>query len=85
MNGAEDIALRRLRWRARRGMLELDLYLQPFLERVGATLGADDRATFEAMLETDDVVLLEWCAGRSQPEEPGFARLIGMLRRVVAP
>ena len=85
MNGAEDIALRRLRWRARRGMLELDLYLQPFVERAGPTLDADDRAAFEAILETDDVVLLEWCAGRSQPVEPRFARLIGMLRRVVAP
>jgi antitoxin CptB len=36
----------RLKWAARRGMLELDLILQPFVEKVYPTLNAELKNDF---------------------------------------
>jgi antitoxin CptB len=77
---ADDIALRRLRWRARRGMRELDLVLRSFVERQLPALDAAGRDAFSALLEVDDVTLLDWCTGRSVPADPRFAQLVAALR-----
>ena len=41
----------RLLWASRRGMLELDLILTPFVENVYDTLSKDDQLRFEVLLE----------------------------------
>ncbi|MGB2041675.1 MAG: succinate dehydrogenase assembly factor 2, partial [Porticoccaceae bacterium] len=38
----------RLMWASRRGMLELDLILQPFVENTYDSLAEDDQLRFEA-------------------------------------
>jgi antitoxin CptB len=55
--GAER--LRRLRWRARRGMLENDIMLTRFLDRFEAELTEDDVGGLDQLLELTDNELLD--------------------------
>ncbi|HEY5634166.1 MAG TPA: succinate dehydrogenase assembly factor 2 [Burkholderiaceae bacterium] len=59
---------RRLRWRARRGLLENDLVLQRFFAAHETTLGEDDVAGLDALLDLPDNELLELILGRREPE-----------------
>ena len=71
---AEDLA--RLRWRCRRGMLELDLLLTRYLE----TAGEFDVAEFESLLEAPDVELLGWLRGDGEPAASGLRALVARMR-----
>lgn len=70
----------RLRWRCRRGMLELDLILLRFLEADYPGLPAAEQKAFEALLEWQDDALLAAISAGGTPVEPRFARLIRRLR-----
>ncbi len=58
----------RLRWRCRRGMLELDLVLQGFLSSSFSSLNADDQARFELLLELPDPDLCAYLLRRDEPK-----------------
>ena len=51
MNEAEQ---RRLAWRCRRGLLELDIVLQRFVNGQFDTLSSDELQVFDVMLELPD-------------------------------
>lgn len=70
----------RLRWRCRRGMLELDVALARFLDRHFAGLGAAERAAFERLLETPDAELLGYLQGQSGPADPELRELVTKIR-----
>ena len=70
----------RLRWRCRRGMLELDLLLQGFLDRGYAKLSLDRQKVFENLLDYPDDVLLELLMGRSAAADPEVADVIEEIR-----
>ena len=70
----------RLKWRCRRGLLELDLILQGFLERRFARLDAAEKAIFGELLENPDPELLEWALGRSEPADPRYRAVVRQLR-----
>jgi antitoxin CptB len=59
--------LRRLRWRARRGLLENDLLIGRFLERQGDALNARDIEALGLLLDLPDPVLFEMLLGRLEP------------------
>jgi antitoxin CptB len=67
---AHDEALRRLRWRSRRGLLENDLILTRFLDRYETELDRSQRAAFKLLLELPDNELLDLMLGRMQPQAP---------------
>jgi succinate dehydrogenase flavin-adding protein (antitoxin of CptAB toxin-antitoxin module) len=46
----EDVELNRLYWHSRRGMLELDVLLVPFVKEVYASLNEVDRALYVRLL-----------------------------------
>lgn len=75
-----DRELERLRWRCRRGMLELDLILARFLERCGGRLDAEQRRSFGELLERPDGELLDWALGRSEPAEAHLRAAVRLLR-----
>ncbi len=56
---AQDIHCRRLRWRSRRGMLELELVLAPFVAARLDGLSAADQALFEKLLDHDDCLRVD--------------------------
>jgi antitoxin CptB len=80
-----EMELNRLRWRSRRGMLELDLLLQPFFDEVFRELPEDVQATFVILLEQDDPDLLMWFSRKSEPEDQALADLVNMILDRVQP
>ncbi|HEB95307.1 MAG TPA: hypothetical protein ENI96_02610 [Sedimenticola thiotaurini] len=83
MTGGEGASADRLRWQCRRGMLELDLLLQGFLERGFDALGEDEKALFARMLQLEDQLLLDWLMGYVVPSDPGYMALVEKIRRAV--
>ena len=78
-SGPLDAESRRLLWRCRRGMKELDVLLERFAhERYPYVTGEQQRA-FARLLELSDPDLADCFFGRSQPLDPELARLIGLI------
>lgn len=76
--------LPRLRWKCRRGMLELDLLLRDFLDSGYTRLDAPERAAFERLLDCPDAVLLEWLMGRIRPTDKDVVQLVDKIRAAAA-
>lgn len=72
--------LSRLRWRCRRGMLELDLLLQPFLDAGYDELDEAGQGLFIALLELPDQELLEQLMGIKETQEKELAHIITQIR-----
>lgn len=70
----------RLRWRCRRGMLELDLVLNRFLERHLAGLEPRKLDTLLALLERADPELLDFVMGLDQPDGAEERELVALMR-----
>lgn len=75
--------LKRLYWACRRGMLELDLMLLPFLEHQFISLPLTEQQTFEALLHHTDPELYQWLIKRVTPHDPNIAALIQKIRTFV--
>jgi very-short-patch-repair endonuclease/succinate dehydrogenase flavin-adding protein (antitoxin of CptAB toxin-antitoxin module) len=78
-NSSHGDRLRRLRWRCRRGLLELDLWLQRFADARLEHMSAEECRALEALLEEADADLLAWLEGR-QRMPPGHVRIIELIR-----
>ncbi len=57
--------VQRMRWRCRRGLLELDIVLGRFIEQHYAELNAAQRIAFDALLDMPDTTLWDMIAGRN--------------------
>lgn len=75
---------KRLRWRSRRGMREMDLMLERFLRAAGETLDEDARRDLERLLERPDQELLDWLTGRKPAPDGAIAALVGRIRAASA-
>lgn len=84
MDAGRDRRLARLYWQCRRGMRELDLLLQGFIETAGPTLSGHDEAVFARLLEYPDVLLLEYLMGRQIPTDREIADVVARIRLAVA-
>lgn len=56
--------LRKIYWRSRRGMLELDLLLAPFTLEAYAGLSNADQSRYRQLLEREDQDLFAWLMRR---------------------
>ena len=72
--------LARLRWRARRGMKELDVVLNRWLDRHGESATVGQLALFERLLESEDSDLWPWMLGRSAPADAELRALVDDIR-----
>ena len=75
-----DQECRRLLWRCRRGMKELDILLERYARTRLPEAPADQRRTFEQLLELPDPVLADYLLGQECPAEPQMARLARLIR-----
>lgn len=64
---ADDLELRRLRWRARRGLLENDVLLGRYFDRHPGALDADQVTALAVLLELPDNDLLDLLLARTEP------------------
>ena len=65
----ETSDLKHIYWRSRRGMLELELKLVPFVRDCFRDLDAQQQAAYEAMLAEEDWQIFDWLQGRTVPED----------------
>jgi len=70
----------RLAWKCRRGLLELDLVLERFLQRHGSSVGDAELELLWELLDHDDTDLWEIVSGRSERYDPRHAGLVARLR-----
>src|SRR5437870_478042 len=80
--GGLDEEGRRLLWRCRRGMKELDVLLERFARSILSTASAEQRITFARFLELPDPVLVDYLLGQGVPPEPELAALV---RHIIEP
>jgi succinate dehydrogenase flavin-adding protein (antitoxin of CptAB toxin-antitoxin module) len=71
--------IERLKWRSRRGLLELDLVFEKFWAR-GSELTAAEMETLERLLAMPDNDLLDLVMGRQQTSDPGVRAVVEKLR-----
>jgi antitoxin CptB len=77
---AAEIERRRLVWRCRRGMKELDVLLARFARTAGLRANAAQRRVFATLLELPDPTLAAYLLGHERPRNPALARLV---RRII--
>ena len=74
-----DRQIDRLKWRSRRGLLELDLVFERFWAREG-DLAPAERAALERLLAMPDNDLLDLVMGRAVTNDPGVRDVVAKLR-----
>jgi antitoxin CptB len=82
MHSGED-RVKKLRWRSRRGMKELDVLFEAFFEQQAEALVAGEWPELEDLLAREDDVLFDWISGRNLPSNPAVLNLINTLINVV--
>ena len=76
---------RRLLWRCRRGMKELDLLLERFAREALPGAPAAEQAAFERLLTLPDPVLAGYLLGGERPEDPELETLAARVRDLCHP
>lgn len=76
-----DAEMRRLRWRCRRGMKELDVLLERFACEQLPHVSSAERAVFAELLELPDPQLAAYLLGNVAPADASLAQLV---RRIAA-
>lgn len=69
----------RMQWAARRGMLELDLVLAPFVAQRYAHLDEQDRQRFADLMHCEDQDLFAWLLQRAKPEGEDAQAIVSLI------
>lgn len=72
--------MERLRWRCRRGLLELDMVLKDFLDKHYSGLSPSEQEVFEKLLTISDETLLAYVQGNQNPPEKELMQLVAKIR-----
>lgn len=70
----------RLTWHCRRGMLELDLILQNFLETRLDQLSETEIKAFDLLLSNTDPELFAWLMGHEEPHDKELFNIVTIIR-----
>ena len=74
--------IERLKWKSRRGLLELDIVLERFWARAGGEVDESDAAMLERLLALPDNDLLDLVMGRVDTPETCLRPMLQRLRTV---
>jgi antitoxin CptB len=81
----DSVALGRLRWRCRRGMLENDLLIERFFARQRGAVSAEQARGLESLMALADNDLLDLLLRRTEPsaslDRPEVREVLALLRR----
>jgi len=75
--------LKRLRWRCRRGVLELDVLLMRYLDRRYLSADEAEKAQFMRLLSLEDSDLLRYLLGERTPAAE-VAQIVALIRALPA-
>jgi len=75
----ENSELNRVFWHSRRGMLELDLVLVPFVKNVYANLPTHEQDIYKRLLECEDTELFAWALQKSKPADAELAMIMDKI------
>lgn len=75
----------KLKWHCRRGMRELDLLLEGFLEHRFQSLSPTDQDAFERLLDCPNQDLMDWLMEGHTPQDERFAGLVRQIRERTLP
>jgi antitoxin CptB len=76
----DAVSQNRLKWKCRRGLLELDLVLQDFIEK--HLEEERDVNSLNELLDLQDIDLWAIVSGRSEEFDPKFRGIVARLRAV---
>lgn len=71
--------IRCLKWRSRRGMLELDVLLEPFTTEALPELSEEDQQTYIQLLECEDPDLFRWFMSDQRPADPALSEMVDLV------
>ena len=79
MNVESNAEYNRLCWHSRRGMLELDLVLGPFVKQHYPQLSVVNQDRYRRLLECEDQDLFSWFLGRAKPQDEELANIVEQI------
>ena len=71
-----EAQIRQMRWRCRRGILEVEMILQPYFERHARALLIERKSLLLELLSCADTDLMAWFTGGQLPETPELAAFV---------
>ena len=74
-----EIEYKRIGWHSRRGMLELDLILGPFVRHSFIDLASDDQQRYIALLEQEDTDIFRWLLRAESPPDGDLKRIVALI------
>lgn len=80
MTDTDEFEFKRLRWRCRRGMRELDQLLGRYLDREWRQASERERGVFLRLLETEDDKLWHWFMGHETATDVEIAPMVDRIR-----
>lgn len=75
--------LAKIRWKCRRGTLELDIMLINYLEYGYLTAGDDEKKAFLSLLNLEDMLLFPLLMGDCEPESGIQAEVVEKIRNLM--
>ncbi len=82
MRSVDPVFLERVRWRCRRGMLEMDILLGRFIEHRYAQMDEPQRVAFDELLDLPDTDLWDLVRGDKEPEQARQREVLEWLKQV---
>lgn len=77
-----DKEFHRVRWHSRRGMLELDLVLGPFVDKHLRDLDEEDQRRYVYLLTSEDQDLFRWFLSAEKPEDEEKAKIVALILKL---
>jgi antitoxin CptB len=80
----EDVELKRIRWRCRRGMRELDQLMLRYLDQRWQNAPTAERNVFLQLLDCEDDKLWAWFMGRERPKDAQLETIVNLITALPA-
>lgn len=74
---------RKVIYRARRGLKEIDVYFDPYVKQHYLQADVNEKAMFAELVEQEDPDLLDWFMEVSAPPRPELLEFIHKLKKYV--
>lgn len=69
----------KLKWACRRGMLELDVLFEPFVDEAYDALTTQQKAAFQRLLTCEDPDLFAWFMGHQKCEDQELSDMVQLI------